>query len=67
MSNAVTVPADKLAQLQRDAARLDWIERQDLSNLLFDRSGGRVAVILGGAVHGKTLRDAIDAAMRDTP
>lgn len=51
-----------------DAERLNWLERQDLNNLVFDRQAGRVALVLGtGVVHGKTLRDAIDAAMRDTP
>ena len=55
---------------ERDAARLDWIARQDLDDLVFGlvhdapHDGEYVVNAGGGPFYGKTLRDAIDAAMK---
>lgn len=48
-----------------DAARLDWLERQDLNELVTmrRRTNGDVGVNVGrGPFFGKTLREALDAA-----
>jgi hypothetical protein len=57
---------DKLAELQADAARLDWLERSraDLASVKVNRW----VLVFGDAnvCQGMTARDAIDAAMKDT-
>jgi hypothetical protein len=63
MSNAVTVPADKLAQLQREAARYRWLRDQwdrigVLDGVMFSKSSDGTAWV--GA---EVLDKRIDAAM----
>ena len=60
------------AALRKDAERLNWLERQDYDDLSFelitDRpNDGYHAVSFGGLgwYVGKTLREAIDAAMKE--
>ena len=54
-----------------DAARLDWLERQDLNDLVFGmvhdapHDGEYVVNAGNGPRYGITLRAAIDAAMSD--
>ena len=55
--------------LQKDAARLDWVEHQDFDDLSFtvlvdQPNDGMTAVSIGAGWHlGNNLREAIDAAM----
>ena len=55
--------------LQKDAARLDWVEHQDFYDLSFavlvdQPNDGMIAVSIGEGWHlGNNLREAIDAAM----
>jgi len=57
------------ASLQKDAARLDWVEHQDFYDLSFavlvdQPNDGMIAVSIGEGWHlGNNLREAIDAAM----
>ena len=57
----------------RDAARLDWLGRQDLDDLAFGlvkdapHDGEYVINAGDGPYYGKTLRAAIDAAMNTPP
>jgi hypothetical protein len=67
---------EELAWLRSDAARLDWLEAQRMRMLTptLESSGWRMHEIVGGEPamkpigrFGRTLRDAIDAAMADEP
>ena len=55
--------------LQKDAARLDWVEHQDFYDLSFavlvdQPNDGMIAVSIGEGWHlGNNLREAIDAAI----
>lgn len=61
MSNSVTVPADKLAELQREAARYRWLRDEsngapdDTPTIYSIRKGGRI-------IYGPELDEEVDRA-----
>ena len=66
-TNAVLVPADKLRELQEDAARMDWLMQHTVNVRVHLRYGSRNLFWAGpedgdGEILPSNLRAAIDAA-----
>jgi hypothetical protein len=57
--------SEEVDEMERDKARLDWLERECFDLVWEDQTPGVIRASDGQRFHGDTRREAIDAAIHD--